>query len=78
MFLEEDGKLLTPHDRNPPAFYPCSLLLWPWVSHLNFLGPGAYVVYEDQCNAKLSQQGTRPSPRSKMEILPLTYLTRIS
>lgn len=63
---------------NSPAFYLYSLLLWPWVSHLNFLGPGPYLVYEGQCYANLSQQGTRPSPHSKMDILALTCLTRIS
>lgn len=62
---------------NSPAFYPCLLLLWPWVCHLNFRGSGPHLVYEGQCYAKPSQQWTRPSPHSKMEILALSYLTRI-
>lgn len=33
VFLEEDGKLLTSHDRNPPGYFSCLLsILTPFVA----------------------------------------------
>lgn len=47
MFLEEDRKLPTSHDRSPPGYFSCLLsMLAPFVAlgKSNFLGPGPHLV----------------------------------
>lgn len=87
MFLEDDGKLLTPHDRSPPGYFSCLLsMLAPFVAlgkSLKFSGAESssgvkrHSCMRTSAMPSYNSRGPGPHPISKMGILALTYLTRM-